>query len=732
MNLQVLKDRAANWLGDKTPIKSLTDWICQSGSMIFLFHQVLPVEKTCFVHELSTNLNVFSDFLEWARENYEVVPLQELVDKQKEIRERRRPFCSITFDDGWLDNYLYALPELVDRKLPATIFLPLNFVGTQRRFWQELVAVFLSELEKDPSKVKILEEVARQSPWFPPFESYRKDYLALRRLLLSRPSREAQEFSERLFEAAGLLDRLPQRSFMNWDEVQEMSRNGISFGSHTMNHTILTTAAPTAAEQEIRISRQALETQLNTKITSFSYPWGALGANSVQQVQDSGYQFAVTVRPGVVKKDTDPFLLPRIPISDTILNGGLGTFSAGKARLSFSKNILRNRKSAPLPSSHQGTGKRTKIIFVLDVITEWEGGTERQLNLLIRSLDRRYFEPKLCFLFDAPKLPRETVPCPLIVVGSRDNANRAFERIRRLRKLVKILRAERPEIVQSFFVEGVLYGATAAWLAGIPKNIVSVRNAGTWQNRFHRFLFGCVNSFANHWQTNSRSLWLQEFEKGKRSANKIEILPNGSDLSKFTQASETERKNARRALNLDADSFICLSIANLSPIKDISTLLQGARILRTSLPKCQFLIVGEGWLRSELEQEAARLGLNGAIRFLGRQADVRAFLAASDVGVLTSKSEGSSNSVIEYMAAGLPTVLSDIPPNRELTPGIFFRTGDANDFAEKIVQLARNRELSRDLSIANASMAEQFSLERFVERAEGYYSNLSSEIIYRT
>jgi glycosyltransferase involved in cell wall biosynthesis/peptidoglycan/xylan/chitin deacetylase (PgdA/CDA1 family) len=730
MSLKVLRDRAANWLGDKSPLRQMSNWVCQSGSSIFLFHRILPAEQACFVPELSTNLSAFSDFLDWLSKNYTVVSLDELVAKQKEKRESKRALCAITFDDGWIDNYIYAVPELARRKLPATIFLPLNFIGTQRHFWQELVTVFLSELEKDPSKVAVLEEIASHSPWFPPFELYRKDYLAMRRLLLSRPSREAQEFSERLVEAAGLWHKLPPRSFVNWNEVEEMSRNGISFGAHTMDHTILTTASPTIAEHEISASRQGLEKRLNSVITGFSYPWGAVGVNCVEQVRASGYQFAVTVRPGVIKEDTDPFLLPRIPISDSILNGGRGTFSAGKARMSITKNILLNTRSAPLGRAHLAAGKKTKIIFVLDLITEWEGGTERQLNLLIRSLDRRYFEPKLCFLFESPELPRETLPCPLIVVGSPQKAHYISERIARLLKLVEILKAERPDIVQSFFVEGVIYGAAAARLAGVPKNIVSVRNAGTWQNRFHRFVLSCVTPLANHWQANSRALWLQEFGKRRTSANKIEILPNGSDLSRFTQLSEAERGMARRSLNLDPNSFVCLSVANLSPIKDISTLLQGARILKGSLPKCHFLIVGEGPLRGTLEQEAAALGLNGSVRFLGRQADVRPYLAASDVGVLTSKSEGSSNSVIEYMAAGLPTVLSDIAPNRELTKGVFFQTGDPKDFAEKIAQLAKNKQLAKDLSTENSRMAEEFSLARFVERAQSYYSNLASEIEY--
>jgi glycosyltransferase involved in cell wall biosynthesis len=209
--------------------------------------------------------------------------------------------------------------------------------------------------------------------------------------------------------------------------------------------------------------------------------------------------------------------------------------------------------------------------------------------------------------------------------------------------------------------------------------------------------------------------------------DKIDILPNGTDFSKFKPSSVEERMGSRRKLGLDEKGYCCLLVANFVEVKDIPTLLQGARIVRTLLPNCQFILVGDGDQRAQLEKQAACLEVNGSVRFFGRQADVRPFLAAADVGVLTSRSEGSSNAVIEYMAAGLPTILSDIEPNQELTEGVFFRQGDPKDFATKIAMLARDQELSNRLSIANQEMAQEFGLTRFVERAQAYYGKLASE-----
>jgi len=565
----------AGWLGERTPIKQMTDWICHSGASIFLFHRILPKDEPFFEPELSTELTAFSDFLDWIGGCYEVVGLDELVSRQEERHDRKRPPCSITFDDGWVDNYRYAFPELLRRRMPATVFLPIRFIGTGRRFWQELMGLFFLELQKDARLISTLEQIARRSPWFPPLDSYRGNYGAVRQLLLSRPGREAQEFAERLINAAELSHRLPDRSFLNWDEVQEMQRGGISFGSHTINHTILTTAPPATGEEEIRVSREELERRLGANVSGFSYPWGAVGMSSHEQVRQSGYRYAVTTRPGLIKRDADPYLLPRIPISDSILNGGFGTFSPGKTRLSFAKNILKNRSNSALRITEPNTRKKIKILFLMDLITEWEGGTERQLHLLINSLDCRYFEPKICFIFEAPELPHGTLPCPLLVVSPR--GERRLSVLQRFFKLVEILRNERPDIVQTFFREGILAGVVAARMAGVPKVILSVRNEGTWQNYLHRLYLRHLASLVTRCQTNSRALWRQEFEKGTLGAPEIDILPNGSDLSRFRPASDGDRALARRELGLSGNSFVCVSVANLSAVKDIPTLLKGGR-----------------------------------------------------------------------------------------------------------------------------------------------------------
>jgi glycosyltransferase involved in cell wall biosynthesis len=162
----------------------------------------------------------------------------------------------------------------------------------------------------------------------------------------------------------------------------------------------------------------------------------------------------------------------------------------------------------------------------------------------------------------------------------------------------------------------------------------------------------------------------------------------------------------------------------LTTVKDHATLLAAVKLLQPELPGMQILLVGEGPLQRDLELQRDKLGLMESVHFAGRQADVRPCLAAADFGILASRSEGSSNSVLEYMAMGLPSVVSDIPSNRELVKGLLFTPGDAVDLARNLMMLWRDAKLCDDLRSEYARVASQFSQERFILRVQSYYTRL--------
>ena len=714
-----LRDGLANLVG-RLPLVERTIWrVLRGGSAVFMFHRILPNDERSYDPEMVTSPNAFGAFLDWLCENYRVLPLDELVAASGSANVER-PKCAITFDDGWLDNYVYALPLLRERQLPATIFLPLRFIGTNDRFWQDRLWLCLENLNPVQQRQSIL-DAARCVPWFPAGAESVHTLHGLRRLLRMRATEEAEDFVGRLVESTEVSLPRSSRAFLNWDEVREMQGMGISFGSHTANHRLLTHMDQAKATTEIRTSREELIDRLGEKVSAFAYPWGAASWGTRNAVKEAGYDSAFTTLPGLIKESADPWFLPRIFISNSVLNCGAQPFAPGKTQLWCAKSGLR-----PASRKSSKNGKQIKIAFVIDTISDWEGGTERQLHALIRMLDRTQFQPELCFLQANPGLPKETLPCTTRSLCSNGSAWESSV-IGRLFRLTRLLRQMRPQIVQTFFIEGIFSGIVAARLSGVPQVIGSARNAGHWKKARHRIAFRSVARLADYWQCNSRTLWEYVKNAERVSPQRIEILPNAIDLSRFTPAGPAERLATRRTLGLHEAGPVFVVVAALVPVKDHATLLEAAKLLEPDLPNAQYLLVGEGPLHDELQKQTERLGLASAVHFFGRQVDVRPYLAAADFGVFTSRSEGSSNAVLEYMAMGLPSVLSDIPANRELVSGLLFAPGDVAGLAASLLKLTREPALCSKLRSEYLRTASEFGLEKFAMRTQAFYMRLAAE-----
>jgi glycosyltransferase involved in cell wall biosynthesis len=425
---------------------------------------------------------------------------------------------------------------------------------------------------------------------------------------------------------------------------------------------------------------------------------------------------------------SDRLLLPRLLISDSSVCGTEQDFHAGKSSLLLARSAWHTKNGrGRAKTDGRLPQERIRISFVIDAIHAWEGGTEQQIGKLLAALDRRYFEPELYFLRPSLNLTAEDFPCPVFLANRRREVR--WYRLTTLTRLVRLFTDRHPQIVQTFFRDGTYYGILAAKIAGVPITVASLRNASHWKRGIDRLVFKAMAHIADSWQCNSRSVSEVLTRQDGVAPESIEILPNALDLERFSPVTPQERIAARKELGLPPIVPVFVSVANANPIKDLATLIEAARRVELNLPMAQFLLVGEGPLRQPLELEVNRLGLGHVVRFLGRQPEVRRCLAAADVGVLTSRSEGSSNAVLEYMAMGLPAVLSDIPGNRDLVDQVFFEPGNSADLAAKILGLWNNPGLREQMRKEYHHRAEEYSSEAFVRRAQSYYESLAASFL---
>ncbi len=157
--------------------------------------------------------------------------------------------------------------------------------------------------------------------------------------------------------------------------------------------------------------------------------------------------------------------------------------------------------------------------------------------------------------------------------------------------------------------------------------------------------------------------------------------------------------------------------------------LRAARRVLDAVPEAAFLLAGEGKLTDQLRALASELGVGDKTFFLGRCEGVGTLLQVSDVCVLSSKAEGFSNAILEYMAAGRPVVATDVGGSGEAVvegeTGFLVSSGDCQTMAQRIVSLLKDPERRRVMGERSRRVVlEKFSCEAQLKSTEALYDKL--------
>ena len=205
------------------------------------------------------------------------------------------------------------------------------------------------------------------------------------------------------------------------------------------------------------------------------------------------------------------------------------------------------------------------------------------------------------------------------------------------------------------------------------------------------------------------------------NAREIAVIGNGLAPASFAMA---------KALLPRHDSqFRVGMIARMnSPSKNHSLFLKAAALVHRTLPNAEFVLAGDGPLRSELERQAEMLGIRHRVRFLGDCRDTPAVFASLDISVLPSISESLSNAILESMAAGVPVIAVDVGGNSELIAedrGILLPVADERRLAGAIEQLAREASTRTAFGRNSRIFAESnFTIATIARRYRELYTEL--------
>ncbi len=293
---------------------------------ILMYHRVVTgVELSSqFIQPgMYVTSETFDRQVRFLREHFYVLSMHELLSMWREKTwNADRRYCVITFDDGWLDNYVHAFPVLQRYDVPATIFLPTGVIGTSMWFWPEQLGWLTQRfaLLSSRRKADILASLRAEVSWLNgiacAMEAGQPDSLI--------------EFCKAVSHErmGGLVSRLlgemeaqlpDQRLVMNWEEVGEMSVAKISFGSHSVAHKILTTVSDAELHEEVYGSLEALRKRNLNGVPVFCYPNGNYSPTVMRCVESAGYCAATTTEPGWEDRDTSQlFRLKRIGVHNDL------------------------------------------------------------------------------------------------------------------------------------------------------------------------------------------------------------------------------------------------------------------------------------------------------------------------------------------------------------------------------------------------------------------------------
>lgn len=330
-----------------------------------------------------------------------------------------------------------------------------------------------------------------------------------------------------------------------------------------------------------------------------------------------------------------------------------------------------------------------KIAFVIDTIESPTAGTEKQLLLLIKHLDRGKFQPYLCVLRSSTWLREAFNLCRLYELNFRSFGKTSV--LREIYCLSRFFSTEGIDVVQTHFRDASIAGTLAARWAQVGAVVGTRRNQGYWMKGADFLIQMLLNRWVSIIVVNSESTkrWVMETEG--LPYDKIEVIYNGIDLEPFRAERETSRAAVRRELGIPENAPLIGVVANLRPVKGLDVFLRAAARVKGDLPEARFVIVGEGEERPKLADLVRELALEESVTFTGRSTNIPRLMRAFDVGVLSSYSESFSSSVIEYRAASLPVVCTDVGGAREAIEdgitGYIVAPGDYKGMASRIVRV---------------------------------------------
>jgi glycosyltransferase involved in cell wall biosynthesis len=358
------------------------------------------------------------------------------------------------------------------------------------------------------------------------------------------------------------------------------------------------------------------------------------------------------------------------------------------------------------------------LIYKLEI-----AGAERVVTDLARGLNRDRFNTVVCSFKGGPLADEiRGAGIKVYVLNKSGRFDLMFPG-----RLLNIIKQERVNIIHAHTFSPNFWGCLLGRLCGVPviitteHNICSVKKI--WQLYVDRILAG----FSNKIVAVSEQVRQSHIKQEKINPAKIITIYNGIDKAdKRKTLDDSEVLQKQKELGLRPHIPTVIKVARLHPQKGHKYLLEAIKLITDVQPEIQFLIVGDGSLRKELEELSKRLRVDRYVVFTGFRSEIFDLLQIADIAVWSSVQEGFPITLLEAMAAGKPVIVTDVGGNSEAVKsgitGFIIPPKNPQALAESVLRVINDRKLLTEMGEnARKHFLQNFTVDRMVDNTEELY-----------
>jgi len=369
-----------------------------------------------------------------------------------------------------------------------------------------------------------------------------------------------------------------------------------------------------------------------------------------------------------------------------------------------------------------------KIRVAQVTLSMGQGGIENLLVALVKNQNADCYRTFLYCLDTGGELLSimESFGVQTKILGRRPGLD-----VRLIFRLARLFRADGIDIVHTHNEAAHFYGVLAARLAQKPV-VVNTEHSrhyvdGHWRRRFEKRFISWLT------QMNvavSEELRSASIDQDGLPSKKVRVISNGVDYKQYHTTSREDASQLIETLSLPKHSKLIAIVARLTPIKNHVLLLNAFAILLNKHPDFHLLVIGDGELRSSLEELTCQLEIKVNVTFLGNRLDVPMLLKAFDALVLCSKREGLPMVLLEGMAAGVPLVVTKsangslIVEHRNTG---FVSENNAHSLADTLINALTNEESKHFIKNAKAMVSKNYSIQKTITLYENLYQEILSK-----